>query len=136
MREHNIQNGILNAVCGEAILYRANVGEAWVGQEKRIDDATLLLLNPRRFSTGLPKGFPDLFGFVPTVITEQHVGQTLPIFAAIECKSADGSLRLEQSAILTALTNHRALCGVARSDAQARQILGLPPRVSKRERGR
>jgi hypothetical protein len=83
-----------NIVC-----FRANVGKV------RTSDG-------RVFDTGLPKGFPDLFGFRPD-------GR---IFF-IEVKNETGKLRPEQKKFIGNMQSRGALAGVARSVEDAMRIV-------------
>ena len=80
-------------------VFRANVGKV------RMADG-------RYFDTGLPKGFPDLFGFRPD-------GR---IFF-IEVKNETGKLRPEQEKFIEQMRKRGALAGVARSVADAMEIV-------------
>ncbi|KRM98775.1 hypothetical protein FC24_GL001009 [Loigolactobacillus rennini DSM 20253] len=66
------------------------------------------------FDTGLPKGFPDLFGF------RKSDGK---IFF-IECKNETGKLRTEQKQFAKAIEKWPVLYGVARSVDDALAIIG------------
>lgn len=48
--EHRIQNEIRIAITDNCIIFRMNVGTGYT-------------FDGRYFNTGVPKGFPDLFGF-------------------------------------------------------------------------
>ena len=80
-------------------VFRANVGKV------RTADG-------RYFDTGLPKGFPDLFGFRPD-------GR---IFF-IEVKKETGKVRPEQKIFIENIRKRGALAGVARSVADAMEIV-------------
>lgn len=67
----------------------------------------------RPVSTGLPKGFSDLFGF--------RASDGRAYF--MECKSATGRVTLEQQAFLNAMQIRGALAGVVRSVEDARLLL-------------
>lgn len=118
MAERDIQRDIqlaLTAVPGLS-LWRVNVGEAWVGKlvENRSDRGkrTVVLAEARPFTTGLPRGFSDLFGVTATGI---------PTF--VEVKSENGRTSPEQEAFLAAMKSKGALVGVARSVADALRIV-------------
>ena len=89
-----------------ARLFRNNVG--------RLKDA-----RGRWVQYGLCVGSSDLIGYVPVTIRPEHVGQTLAVFLAIECKSATGTLRPEQRQFLTVVQQHGGIVCVARSEADA-----------------
>ncbi len=65
MNEHDIQNEIRLHISKAdlGVIFRANVGRAWTGDTiLKNQDGSITIKNPRLFSTGLPEGFPDLFG--------------------------------------------------------------------------
>lgn len=91
--EHAIQNEIQVALSKhKCTIFRANVGK-------------IKLPDGRFFSTGLPKGFPDLVGF------RWIDGK---IFF-IEVKDAKGRLRPDQVVFHQMLASHSIIHGVARS---------------------
>lgn len=128
-KEHDLQNEIRLHVSREQLgtLFRANVGQGWAGKVQRMhltpDTNTILLVNPRPFSTGLPVGFPDLFGFVPVTITPDMVGQEIAVFAAVEVKQKTGRVSAKQRDMMAFLQKHGARAGVARSVDDAARIL-------------
>ena len=125
--ERAIQNEIRNALTGDGLFFRANVGRGWTGTPVRrngLPDGAVLLLDARPFDTGLPSGFSDLFGIRPRLITEADVGNLFGQFAAIECKAAWGRTSTLQAAFLAAISANGGLAGVARSAAEARAIIG------------
>lgn len=99
--EHKIQNDIRVAVSkhGDKI-FRANVGKV------KMDSG-------RWFDTGLPSGFPDLFGF------RKSDGKMF----FIECKNETGRLREDQKQFAIFLKNFPVLYGVARSTDDALKIV-------------
>ncbi len=128
--EHELQNEIrlLLGRRPDIRIFRANVGQAWTGERiERRPDGSVLIRGARPFSTGLPAGWPDLFGFRAVTVTPELVGAALPVFAAIEVKAPGGRLRPEQEQILAALRFMGALCGVARSYEEAAAILEIAP---------
>lgn len=124
MSEHKIQNEIRLAVSAAkaATLFRANVGQGWQGKA-RVQGDTVILRGARPFSTGLPKGFPDLFGVKPVTVTPEMVGQRLGVFVYLEVKTQAGRVRREQAAVLQHLQAMGAVGGVARSAAAALALL-------------
>ena len=113
--EHNIQNEIRNALAGRCILFSANVGQAWTGVVTERDTGCVTLANARPFSTGLPAGFPDLFGVT-------LAGR----FLAIEVKSPKGKSTEAQENFRAAILKAGGRAGVARSVAEALAILEMP----------
>jgi len=103
-------------------IFRANVGTGWASSAPPIKatrpmqvmlmPGDVLLRAARPFSSGLPPGFGDTFGFTYDV---------RPFF--IEWKSASGRLRPEQKAFIAAMQARGALAGVARSVDEAKNIL-------------
>lgn len=99
--EHKIQNQIRVAVSqAGCTCFRANVGKVH-------------LPNGRFFDTGLPKGFPDLFGF------RHRDGK---IFF-IEVKNEVGRLRPDQKTFREFAKQMPVLYGVARSPEDAVRIV-------------
>lgn len=125
MLEHDIQNQIRFAISKSrlATCFRANVGEAWTGEEKRNRDGSITISEPRRLQTGLPKGFSDLFCVVPVTITPDMVGQTVARVAFVEVKTERGRLSPAQKNFLEQMSALGALTGVARSPEDAIKIL-------------
>ena len=78
----------------------------------RINVGKVKMKDGRWFSTGAPKGFPDLFGFRPD-------GR---IFF-IEVKNEVGKLRPEQKIFIEQMRKRGALAGVARSVEEAMEIV-------------
>lgn len=99
--EHTIQKQIQLALSKhQCTVFRANVGR-------------IVLPSGRLFSTGLPSGFPDLFGFRWT---------DGKIFF-IEVKNAKGRLRPKQIVFHKMLQSHNIIHGVARSAEDALAIV-------------
>lgn len=123
MKEHALQNAIRNALAGNCLAFRANVGQAWTGDATRLPNGDVLIRNARPFSTGLPPGFSDLFGLVPVIIEPQHVGQHFARFFAMEIKTPTGRVSDRQAAFLRAVNDNGGLSGVARSASDALDII-------------
>lgn len=99
--EHKIQNEIRVAVSQHGCtIFRANVGK-------------IMLADGRVFDTGLPKGYPDLFGF-------RHSDGKMFF---IEVKNAVGRLRPEQKQFKKFAENMPVIYGVARSAEDAIKII-------------
>ncbi len=121
--EHGIQNEIRNGLVDDGMFFRANVGRAYASNDVgELPDGSLILRNWRFFNTGLPAGFSDLFGGVPTIITPEMVGQTVAILTVIECKSAKGRMRDLQQKFVTAVIRIGGRAGFARDVETARVI--------------
>jgi len=113
--EHKTQNAIRLALSPGSTLFRANVGRGWVGQLVSNQGGMVMLSNARPFTTGLPVGFSDLFGWV----TVDGVAR----FLALEIKSKTGRVTPEQENFLAAVKRAGGLAGVARSIDDARKIV-------------
>lgn len=99
--EHKIQNQIRLTLSQHGYInFRANVGKI------RLPDG-------RWFDTGLPRGFPDLFGFKP---------KNGKIYF-LEVKSSSGRARKDQVAFHQALTNYRVIHGLVRSPEEALAVV-------------
>ena len=112
-------------------LFRCNVGRAWQG--KKVDSSCptcnpansksiIKLLHPRVFH-GHAEGTPDLNGWTMVEILPEMVGKQLPIFTAVEIKTAGDRLKPSQKKILAYLQKIGAICGVARSVTDFKGIL-------------
>lgn len=114
--EHATQNDIRNALVDEGMFFRANVGTAWASNDiTKLADGSLILRNPRPFSTGLPTGFHDIFGLVEETITPEMVGQKVAIFASVEVKASKGRAREAQERFAEAVVAAGGRSGFARS---------------------
>jgi hypothetical protein len=124
--EHEIQNAIRLTISEAqlATCFRANVGEAYIGDSiVKNSDGSITITKPRRFNTGLPKGFTDLLCVIPVTITADMVGQTLAIAGFIEVKTPQGRVRKEQKEFIECMQRLGARAGVARSPEDAIKIL-------------
>lgn len=98
--ERDVQNLIRIGVSDIALIFRANVGQGFT-------------MDGRKFSTGLPKGFSDLFGF--------RIPDGKAFF--IEVKSPTGRIRPEQQNFIDRMRENGALAGIARCVEDARKII-------------
>ena len=126
-REHAIQNEIRNALAGKALIFRANVGQAWTGSKfNKLPGNKVLIEGARPFNTGLPAGFSDLFGLVKVSITPDMVGQEVAVFVALEVK--DKAKATEgQSNFLKAVNDNGGIGAVVRSIADALGYIETAP---------
>nr|DAF19084.1 MAG TPA: Nuclease [Caudoviricetes sp.] len=123
--EHEIQNEIRVAVGKEqsATLFRANVGEAWTGTLAASKLNRIVIEDARRFRSGLPIGFPDLFGFRTVTVTPEMVGRKLAVFAFLEVKKPGGRTSKAQEKMHAFLHEAGAVGGIARSAEEAVTLL-------------
>lgn len=98
--EHDIQNEIRAAVSPWCVIFRANVGRA------KTPDG-------RYFSTGLPAGFPDLFG------VRRRDGRAV----FIEVKKQGGKVSPEQKHFIETMRSLGAAAGICRSAEEAIKLV-------------
>lgn len=96
-------------------LFRNNVALGWVGKPTKLANGDVLLSNPRPLHSGLCVGSSDLIGFKPITIKPEHLGKTLAVFAAIECKSKSGKPTAEQQYFLDMVNANGGHARLARS---------------------
>jgi hypothetical protein len=72
---------------------------------------------------GLARGSADLIGWRTVTITPDMVGQRIAVFTSIEVKTPTGRVRSEQQAWLACVQQCGGIAGVARSVADATQII-------------
>lgn len=72
---------------------------------------------------GLARGSADLIGWRTITITPDMVGRQVAVFTSIEVKTPTGRVRPEQAAWLSAVTGAGGIAGIARSVADASQII-------------
>lgn len=106
MRESYLVNDIIKAVYPCLKLWRANVGRV------RTADG-------RIFSTGLPKGFTDLFGVLPAEHSKS--GAAMPVF--IEVKIKPNKPSPEQVKFIEEQRTKGAIAGVCCSVDDAWELL-------------
>jgi hypothetical protein len=99
------------------VLYRNQVGRAVYTRKDTGQEFTV--------PYGLCKGSSDLIGWRSRIITPDMVGQTFAQFVAIEVKDAKRKSTEEQRMFVALVLRSGGLAGVARSEEQAREILGL-----------
>ncbi|WP_455577320.1 VRR-NUC domain-containing protein [Anaerosinus sp.] len=126
MLEHDIQNKIRVHVSQNklATLFRANVGNAWTGNNvEHKNYGSVLIHDARPFTTGLPQGFPDLFGLKSIEVTPDMVGKKIAAFVFIEVKQPKKKPTKTQTHMHEFLTAQGAIGGVAHSAEEAEKLL-------------
>ena len=134
MKEHGIQNTIRNALAGLAHCFRANVGVGYTADPRKtfkpdrrmtvsVGPKDIVLYDYRRFDTGLPKGFHDLFGFVSVTITPEMVGQKFARFVSWEVKAEKGRPSPEQTNFRHAVNNAGGVSDICRSPDDALDVV-------------
>lgn len=130
MSEKNIQNLARLALSehGAGTYFRANVGRGWTGVEAiRLQNGDVLIKQARPLDTGLPKGFPDLFGITEVLITPEMVGKTIGVFTGLEAKAPKGKVSDAQKNVLEAIIKKGGIAGVFRSPEEAVSIVKFGP---------
>lgn len=77
----------------------------------------------RLVTFGLAKGSADLIGWRTITITPDMVGRQVAVFTSIEVKTPTGRIRPEQQAWLSTVQQSGGIAGIARSIADATQII-------------
>jgi hypothetical protein len=126
--EHDIQNEIRVHISEKhlATIFRANVGTGWTGNDvrKKMDGSNdTIIRNARRFDTGLPAGFPDLFGLKPIQITADMVGKKIAVFCFVEVKQRGKKPTKVQTHMHEFLAAQGAIGGIAHSPEEAVELL-------------
>lgn len=105
----------------------------------------------RKIAYGLKKGSPDLVGWLPVKITEEHVGMTLGVFIGIEVKGPKTAFKKHQENFLNRLASDGGIAVLARGsaddairaiehirqateEARERHICGHVPHTQRRKR--
>ena len=99
--EHRIQNEIRVALSESCVIFRVNVGSS-------------ITYDGRHFSTGVPKGFSDLFGF------RRSDGRAI----FIEVKTPSGKPSGEQVNFIGQMQKSVAIAGICRSADDALRLVG------------
>lgn len=98
--EHKIQNEIRLTLAEKCVLWRVNVG-------------AFRTADGRFITSGVPKGFPDLFGF------RKSDGKAV----FIEVKTPKGRPSAEQKKFLETMRNYGVIAGVCRSPEEAINLI-------------
>lgn len=121
MKESEVQDRIRFALDSYGRFFRANAGQGWTGQIISNDGQLLVLKNPRPFH-GMPKGFTDLIGAVPLIITSEMVGKKLAIATFVEVKLPGEKPKEHQDRFMSEMLDLGAIVGVAKSVDEAIKI--------------
>ena len=100
MTEHDIQNAIRAALSEHAIVFRVNVGSGYTKDGRYV-------------TTGVPPGFPDLFGF--------RLSDNRMFF--IEVKKPGGSVRPQQIKFINQMRSYGAIAGICYSVDDALKLI-------------
>lgn len=103
---HLVRAVLLHGSTFNARLFRNNVG--------RLRDE-----RGQWVAYGLCVGSSDIVGWTPVLIGPQHVGRTLAVFTAFECKVGRNVTTTEQGAFLSAVQQQGGIAAVVRTLADA-----------------
>jgi len=125
MREQNIKAQIQIALSKNhrIRLFNQPAGQAWMGEVVAKDPHFMTLKNYRPVKFGLAPGSSDLIGWHSVEITEEHIGQLMAQFVAIETKSARGRASEQQLNFIKAVIGAGGSAGIARSIADGYAIV-------------
>jgi hypothetical protein len=99
-------------------LFRNNVGAAWQGKKINQTPGTITLKGYRFIRYGVGgKGGSDLIGFKRVTVTPDMVGQTIPVFAAVEVKRKRGRIEVrdEQKQFRDGVLSHGGIAVISRT---------------------
>lgn len=110
---------------GPVRLFRNNIGAAWLGRERRLEDGSIIILDPTRVVYGLCPGSSDRIGWKSVTVTPDMVGKKVAVFVALEIKTGAGRLTENQTNFITAVNASGGIAGVARNVEDGRKLLGV-----------
>jgi len=133
MREKNLINKILLRLSGMGtVLFRNNVGLAWMGRTWRPNgirnvqvcprDVVVFDAMPVKYGVG-GNGGSDLIGWHPIKITEDMVGHTIAVIAAFEIKTNKVPVTKQQKQFIDNVNNAGGIGVIAYSEHDA--VMGL-----------
>lgn len=134
MPESTILKQVMLAGSKRSVLFRNNVGlftshdavkrALYLLDCGMVHQAKQALLSSRPVFTGLVKGASDIIGWTPTVITPEHVGKTLAVFTALECKTDTGRVSEDQKRFINRVLDSGGYAGVCRKPEDVTEITG------------
>jgi len=101
-----------------ARLFRVNTGQAWAGKVEKMG-TSVFIRDAYPIRMGLVEGGSDLIGWTPIVITPEMLGETVAVFTAIELKVGKLPTTEDQDRFLSRVAEAGGVAGVARSVADA-----------------
>ncbi|MBF0131048.1 MAG: hypothetical protein HQL75_00465 [Magnetococcales bacterium] len=128
MKESPIKREILVDITRrpEVLLFNNPVGLGYVGGEPiKLSDGSFAIRNPRRISFGLVPGSSDLIGCRTIIITDEMVGRSIGVFAAIEVKQLTGTAKEKQENFIATILQYGGIAGIARSVDDAKILLNI-----------
>jgi hypothetical protein len=130
--EQHLRKAVLTAVRGMGVrLFRVNTGMAWAGEAKQAGP-DVYIRNAYPIRMGLIEGGSDLIGWTPVTVTQDMVGERLAVFTAVELKVGRTATTEAQDRFLARVREAGGVAGLARSVADAVELLrawleGTPP---------
>jgi len=130
--EEHFRKSALTAVSGlGARLFRVNTGQAWAGKAE-LQGRNVFIRDAYPIRMGLCTGGSDLVGWTPVTITPEMVGKRVAVFTAVELKIGKLPTTEDQDRFLSRVAEAGGVAGVARSVADALELLrtwvaGSPP---------
>jgi hypothetical protein len=108
-----------------AIVFRQNVGQAWVGTKViHLKDGSVKITDARPISMGLTTGSLDLIGWTTVEVTPEMVGQRVAVFTAIEAKrTVGGRTSKEQQHFAGVVSKAGGISGIANSPEAGENII-------------
>jgi len=91
-----------------------------MGKWRRMPNRNVLIENPRMVHFGLTVGSSDLIGLLPIKITQEMVGQTVAVFAAVETKTLTGEAKEKQNHFIDFINQNGGIGIIARSPEDLR----------------
>lgn len=119
-----LTNEIRNAVSRVgARLFVMTTGRFWAGHVVgRTSEGHLILRNPRLVNVGF-EGLSDLAGYTPITVTQDMVGQTLPVLTVCEVKAGKDRPTPKQLQVIDVVNRAGGRAGIARSIEDALSIV-------------
>lgn len=114
-----------------ATVFRNNTFSAWAGKSMSLSRGQIykaqggerVVFDAYPVKGGLCEGSSDIVGFVPTVITAEMVGKTLPVFSVWEVKDGTGRPTDKQLNFVNMVQAAGGIGAIVRSTDDARASL-------------
>ena len=112
-------------------IFRANVGEGWIGKaiffskpaKVEVYPGDVIIRKAKRLHFGLCPGQGDYLGWSAKIVTPQMVGKPVAIFTSIEVKTETGKIREEQILFAEAVNKAGGIAGIIRTEEEGFDLL-------------
>ena len=112
-------------------IFRANVGEGWIGKaiffskpaKVEVYPGDVIIRKAKRIHFGLCNGQGDYLGWTPRIVTQNMVGKSVALFTSIEVKTETGAIREDQIAFSDAVNKAGGIAGIVRDEESAFDLL-------------